>query len=525
MTPSVALVVPSYNGARFLEECLDSVATLDYPKERLETIVVDNASTDGTLELLATRYPWVRALPQRENTGFAAAINAGARASRADLLALANNDMRLDPAWLRELVAGYGPETCCVAGLILDATGELVDFADGYLSFYGMGGQGGFGERLEDVPIEDGRELLFACGGSMLVDRTVFLELGGFDESFFAYFEDVDFGWRLWLAGHRVRLAAGARSFHHHHGTADVFAQPQRAVLYDRNALLMLTKNLGEENLYRILAAALCLTSERALADSGTDPRAYELGGPAPPDRETVPANAVARLHAISQYVERLDDAIAKRTEVQGLRRRTDAEIFALFRRPFWPLYREDGYLEASGRIVQAFGILDLFPERRASRLLLVGAGDEETAGLARAASRHVRVVVVTDRPFELPGFETVVVPNDAGLETLMREADLVLVQPGGALSDEAARLADGFRPLLRPDALEQLRDLVEEPRRFGLDTRGSTTEDAQVLASVRRAHRDAPAAPSGRARSLWARVPEPARARLRPVLRRLHSG
>ena len=74
MTPSVALVVPSYNGARFLEECLDSVATLDYPKERLETIVVDNASTDGTLELLATRYPWVRVLPQRENTGFAAAI-------------------------------------------------------------------------------------------------------------------------------------------------------------------------------------------------------------------------------------------------------------------------------------------------------------------------------------------------------------------------------------------------------------------------------------------------------------------
>ena len=418
--PSVALVVPTYNGAHFLEECLDSVAGLDYPAERLETIVVDNGSTDGTRELLARRYPSVRVVALSENTGFAAAVNAGARAADADCLALANNDMRLDAAWLRELTAAYEPEegVRCVAGLILDAQGERVDFADAYLNFYGMGGQGGFGEPVDAVAVEDGRELLFACGGSMLVDRALFLDLGGFDESFFAYFEDVDFGWRLWLTGHRVRLAARARSFHHHHGTAGVFAKAQRAVLYDRNALLMLVKNLGEANLYPILAAALVLTSERALADSGTDPRAYELGGSAPPERETVPANAVARLHAISQFVERLDDAMAARARIQAIRQRSDEEIFALFRRPFWPLYREERYLETSERIVPAFGIRGRF------------------------------------------------------------------------------------------SALEP-----------------AATEDLRALELVRRARRDAP--PPARARTahlLWARIPEPARARLRPVLRKLRG-
>ena len=216
--------------------------------------------------------------------------------------------------------------------------------------------------------IEDRRALPFACGGSMLVDRALFLDLGAFDESFFAYFEDVDFGWRLWLTGHRVRLAAGARSFHHHHGTAGVFPPAQRTVLYDRNALLMLAKNLDEANMYPMLAAALVLTSERAAADSGTDPRAYELGGPTPSERETVPANAIARLHAISQFVERLDGAMAARARIQALRKRSDEEIFALFRRPFWPVFREERYLEASVRVADAFGIRERFAHAGAER-------------------------------------------------------------------------------------------------------------------------------------------------------------
>jgi GT2 family glycosyltransferase len=531
--PTVALVIPTYNGLHFLEACLDSVAALHYPAEALETIVVDNGSTDGTRELVADRYPWARVLPQATNTGFATAVNTGARASSADCLALANNDMHLDPDWLRQLVATYDPaaDVRCVAGLILDAQGELIDFADGYLSFYGMGGQTGFGRRLDETPVEDGRELLFACGGSMLVDRALFLELGGFDESFFAYFEDVDFGWRLRLAGHRVLLAAAARSFHHQHGSANVFTQPQRLVLYERNALLTLTKNLDDENLYPVLGAALCLTSGRALADSGTDPSAYEIGGPAPPERETVPANAISRLHAISQFIGLLDRTLPERTRVQALRKRTDAELFELFRRPFWTPYREEGYLEAAGRIVRAFGIDERFPKRRAARLLLVGTGDAGTAALARAAAGLVYVVVAAGAPMELRGVETLVVaPGE--LEPLVRESDVVLVEAGAPLAAEALQAADGVRPVAVHEGGSglpaQLRDLVEEPWRFGLDTSAAatvpaTTEELQVLASMRREIR-AGSPQLGRGQTVWAHVPEPARARLRPLLRRLQS-
>ena len=514
--PSVALVIPTYNGARFLSECLDSVAALDYPRELLETIVVDNASTDGTTELLATKYPWVRVLRQDENLGFAAAVDVGARGSGAECLALANNDMRLDPAWLRELVAAYAPEEGyrCVGGLILSLDGERVDFAEGFVTFHGMAGQLGQGEAVEDVPLVDRRELLFACGGSLLVDRGLFVELGGFDPAFFAYFEDVDLGWRLWLAGHRVRLAPRARSFHHRHGTGLMVPRHQRVVLQERNALLMLVKNVDERDLYRLLAAALCLVSERARLSSLTDPREFEFGVPVSGTRREVPLKALAHLYGVAGFVAGLEDALAKRERVQALRRRSDDEIFALFRRPFRPIYAEESYLEGSAALARAFGIVDRFPDRRLTRLLYVDAGGRDAA-FARSVAAVVPVVYAT-------GGE---------LEALVRECDLVLVEAGAPTAAEAARLAKDERLLVvdlvdraPPDGLELAREadlllcapevrepwatvgldvhpvpgehpddplrplrlLVEEPRRFGFAP--ATTEDLQALAAVRRA-------------------------------------
>ena len=362
--PSVAIVIPTLSAAESLAECLDSVRQLDFPQERLETIVVDNASSDGTRKLLEKRYPWVRALRQEANLGFAEAVNVGARAARADLLAFANDDMRLDPGWLRALVTAHGPDCACVAGLILDETGERVDFAGGYMSFYGMAGQRGFGEPLLDIAVEDGAEVLFACGGSMLVDRSVFLELSGFDPSFFAYFEDVDLGWRLWLAGHTVRLAAEARSFHRGSMTSGALPMHQRLLLYERNALLLLYKNLGEEHVYRLLAAALLLAAERAKLDTGYDVAALEPGAPWPKHDRPVRLDGLARLEAISQFLGLLDEAAERRAQVQASRKRPDAELFALFGQPFWPYSSRESYIAATERVTRTFGILGLFPDQ-----------------------------------------------------------------------------------------------------------------------------------------------------------------
>src|SRR5262249_47280094 len=158
-------------------------------------------------------------------------------ASSSECLALLNTDMAVEPDWLTELVSAYVPDEGyrCVAGVILDWSGERLDFADGVVNYYGFGEQVGFDRPLPDVAIPAGRELLFACGGSMLVQREAYLAVGGFDPEYFAYFEDVDLGWRLWLAGHRVRLAARARVRHRHHGTSGGMPSYQRRLLYERN--------------------------------------------------------------------------------------------------------------------------------------------------------------------------------------------------------------------------------------------------------------------------------------------------
>ena len=520
---SVTLVIPTYNGRHFLLDCLDSVAELDYPPELLETMVIDNGSTDDTEDLLATRYPWVRVLREEQNLGFAQAVNVGARASTAECLALANNDMRLDSSWLRELVRAYDPEAgySCVGGLILSLDGERVDFAEGYVTFHGTAGQISQGELVNDIPLVDGRELLFACGGSLLVNRKLFLDVGGFDPAFFAYFEDVDLGWRLWLAGNKVRLATRARSFHHRHGTGLMVPRHQRVVLQERNALFMLVKNVDEADLYRLLAAALCLVSERARLSSLTDPREFEFGVPVAGTHREVPLKALAHLYAVNGFVRGLEKALAKRAQVQALRQRSDDEIFALFQRPFRPVYVEESYLDASAALVRAFEIVGRFVDRRLTRLLYVGAdsGGREP-DFVRALAAIVAVVPVTaDEPAEQLGAlvdecDIVLVEAGAsaasraagltkgvplvldlvesmppGMLRLAREADMVLcaTEEGRAAWEAATERAVHVVPDTDPnDPLRPLRLLVEEPKRFGF--KPATREDLQLLASLRRA-------------------------------------
>lgn len=562
--PTVALVIPSFNGAHHLESCLDSVAALDYPRERLETIVVDNGSTDGTAELLARRYPWVRVLGQDANLGFAKAVNVAARSTRADTLAVTNNDMRLDRSWLRELVGAYAPADgySCVAGVILDWEGEHVDFADGSINFYAMGAQLGYGEPVASFPVVDGRELLFACGASLLVDRRLFTELGGFDPMFFAYFEDVDFGWRLWVAGHKVRLAAESRCFHRHHGTSPQGTAHWRTALLERNALLVLLKNVGEADVHRLLAAALCLVVERALIDASFDPLLFELGTDAAP-RHEVPVSVLARLHAVSDFVSLLDDALEARNRVQALRVRSDEEIFALFQRPFLPpQYRDERYLKSSATVARAFDVVSRFPHRRATQLLVIGDGSPRSVRMAEGTKRFVRTVYVGEATPR--GTEVIREPPAGELAELVRESDVVFVDASAGRAAEAAGAARGMRPLVvdlghrlppddaglvaqaelvlcaandvrdawartavaevvpgndEADPLRPLRLLVESPPRE--ETLPRVTEELQILAAVWRAEPKSSAA--GRAaRTVWHVVPEAARRPLRPIVRRL---
>lgn len=382
---SVAVIIVNYNGVRHLPACLDSVLAMDY--EDFRVVVVDNASTDGSLELLAEYYPRVEVIRNADNVGFAPAVNEAVRASDAECVALLNNDMTVERTWLRELVAGYGPEDgySCVAGLILDWQGERIDFIQGIVNWYGCADQVAFGQLVRDVTFSPDPELLFACGGSMLVSRDVFDQLGGFDESFFAYFEDVDFGWRMRLFGHKVRFQATAKSFHRHHGTSAAFPMYQRTLLYERNALMCLIKNLDDDHLARVLGPALLLVCERSILDTGSSRGDFDLGQPPVDAASQSSEGALARLHAVSDVLRDLHKVFEKRRFIQRARRVGDAEIFRLFGRPFEPLGRNDeAYCETMSKVTDLFDLQSMIGPTQASSFLLLSDRDGDDAAHRR---------------------------------------------------------------------------------------------------------------------------------------------
>ncbi|MDQ3428445.1 MAG: glycosyltransferase family 2 protein, partial [Actinomycetota bacterium] len=196
MAPRVTVVVPNWNTREFLRPCLQSLRRQTF--QDFETVLVDSASTDGSVGFVEENFPEVRVIALDENQGFSGAVNAGIEASSAELVALLNNDTEQDAGWLDALVraAERRPE----AGLFAS---KLVDFGDrGRLDGAGDAlRRSGLPYRLGHGEIDLGQfeeeEFVFgACAAAALYRRGVFDEVGLFDEDFFAYCEDGDVSFR-----------------------------------------------------------------------------------------------------------------------------------------------------------------------------------------------------------------------------------------------------------------------------------------------------------------------------------------
>jgi GT2 family glycosyltransferase len=265
----VTVVIVTWNGRAHLEACLGS---LEKQTDRdFETIVVDNGSTDGTVEMLARDFPWARVLATGQNLGFAEGNNRGFAEARAAWIATLNNDTQADPHWLEALrkAALAAPQDVGMLQSRLvfkqhrdrtNSTGVLL-FANGSAE-----------DRDFDQPFRDGdreEEVLCPTAGAALYRRSMLdaiaLQTGVFDRDFFMYYEDVDLGWRARLAGHRAIYVPEAIVAHEFQGSSKKRKNHFISMHLKRNRIRMLLKNGSWRFVLRALPKTLYDLSEAVL--------------------------------------------------------------------------------------------------------------------------------------------------------------------------------------------------------------------------------------------------------------------
>lgn len=263
MTPDVSVVVVTWNGRHHLDACLSGLRA--QVGVAFEVVLVDNGSSDGTVEFVRGRFPEVRVVALPRNVGFAGGSNAGAREARGRYLAFLNNDTIPEPAWLRRLLDGLDERAgfaLTTARIVYMHDPSVIDSAgDGLLRW------GGAFKRLHGAPASlaaESGEVFGICGAACLLPRAVFDELGGFDETFFASHEDVDLSYRARLRGYRCRYVADAVV--RHHGSATLGKVSAFSVFQgQRNLEWMYLKNTPTVLLLRTLPGHLVYNAAAAV--------------------------------------------------------------------------------------------------------------------------------------------------------------------------------------------------------------------------------------------------------------------
>jgi GT2 family glycosyltransferase len=207
------VVIPTLNARDLLLETLES---LERQTVAVEVVVADNASTDGTADAVAERHPGVRVLRNERNLGFGAAVNRAALDLDGDVLVLVNNDVVCEPQFVERLLEPFArPEVGLAAGVLLQSEApDRIDSAGIELDTTLRSWDYLWNEPVE--ALEHARDPVGPCGGAAAYRLGAFKELGGFDETLFAYWEDVDLALRFRDAGWRCALAPAARALHKH---------------------------------------------------------------------------------------------------------------------------------------------------------------------------------------------------------------------------------------------------------------------------------------------------------------------
>lgn len=247
-----SVVIVNWNGKQHLADCLDSLAAQSF--HNFETILVDNGSSDGSVDFVSSNYPSVKLILQQENTGFALGNNLGFAQASGQYLITLNNDTQVDPDWLQTLVAVADQnERVGMVGSRICAFDEpdRIDSLGVKICADGMS-RGAFRNQLfSSLALPESFDILLPSACAALYRRVMLEQIGGFDEDFFAYCEDTDLGLRGRLAGWQALLARDAIVRHKYSQSGGAFS-PFKLFLVERNHYWLVSKTFPASYLWQL---------------------------------------------------------------------------------------------------------------------------------------------------------------------------------------------------------------------------------------------------------------------------------
>lgn len=260
MMPKVSILVLTYNSKKYLDTCFKSLINQTY--KNYEIVMVDNNSSDGSVEYVKEKFPQVKIIKLDKNYGYTGAYNRAVKLVKSKYVVFLNPDVEVEPNWLEELVNAirkYESKGVRVCGskIIYYYNRDIVQNAGGYITPIGTGLAP---EKLQkNRPEREPKYVGYVQGSSMLVDKDFFLKIGGFDEDYFMYLDEIDFCWRTWLFGYKVLYVP--TSIVYHIGSADVsmFFSGSSLMVYHsiKNRMANIFKNFSGLNILKAVLLIL----------------------------------------------------------------------------------------------------------------------------------------------------------------------------------------------------------------------------------------------------------------------------
>ena len=239
----ISVIIPNYNGEKIIDGCIESLLKQEY--KEFDIIIVDNNSTDRSVEIIEEKYPSITLIKNNKNLGFAAAVNIGIKASNSDFVALLNNDTEVDKKWLGNLYSVVSKDDKIFSAsskMIRFYERDIIDDAGDQYNLLGWAYKRGDGASVDKFNKD--KVVFSTCAGAGLYRRKVFEEIGYFDEAFFAYLEDIDVSFRGNIYGYKNVYVSDAIVYHMVSATSGSRHNKFKVKLASRNNIYLIRKKM-----------------------------------------------------------------------------------------------------------------------------------------------------------------------------------------------------------------------------------------------------------------------------------------